>query len=495
VDDVRSTIKLLRRSHAEPSRALDKPALLHWREAYDLPWEEIGAAFVAHLDPGLHRVLRRLGYDSVRVVEARGARYRTADGADILDFWGGFGTFNLGHNHPRLAAVRRELDEAARPELAHAFVSAQAAVYAKNLAAVLPDDLSVSYLCCTGSEAVEAALKLAQKAKKNPRGRILYADGAMHGKTHGALSVTGNERVRAPFRTLPGCVAFPYGDVYALERALGAGAPGAAGAPVAVIVEPVQSGAGVVVPPAGYLRRVRELCDRSGAVLIVDEVQTGFGRTGRLFAFQHDAIVPDVITLSKAMGGGKEPIAACVSRRSLQRRAYGSAADATLHNATFNGMASATAVATEVLHVLYDEGLIDNARRMGALLLRRLEALQEKHPDLLVDVRGKGLLVGVELRALAELLPIGPIGAYLPKIRALGEGALAALVATRLLRRHGVLVAFTDFDRNVLRLEPPLSITEADVDRLVEGLSEALSLGVTGLVKAAFVDRWNRTEP
>jgi acetylornithine/succinyldiaminopimelate/putrescine aminotransferase len=317
----------------------------------------------------------------------------------------------------------------------------------------------------------------------------------MHGKTHGALSVTGNERVRAPFRTLPGCVAFPYGDVYALERALGAGAPGAAGAPVAVIVEPVQSGAGVVVPPAGYLRRVRELCDRSGAVLIVDEVQTGFGRTGRLFAFQHDAIVPDVITLSKAMGGGKEPIAACVSRRSLQRRAYGSAADATLHNATFNGMASATAVATEVLHVLYDEGLIDNARRMGALLLRRLEGLQEKHPDLLVDVRGKGLLVGVELRALAELLPIGPIGAYLPKIRALGEGALAALVATRLLRRHGVLVAFTDFDRNVLRLEPPLSITEADVDRLVEGLSEALSLGVTGLVKAAFADRWNRTEP
>jgi acetylornithine/succinyldiaminopimelate/putrescine aminotransferase len=193
------------------------------------------------------------------------------------------------------------------------------------------------------------------------------------------------------------------------------------------------------------------------------------------------------------MGGGKEPIAACVSRRSLQRRAYGSASDATLHNATFNGMTSATAVATEVLHILYDEGLIDNARRMGALMQERLEALQEEYPDLLVDVRGKGLLMGVELRPFADLLPIGPLGAYVPKIRALGEGAFAALLATHLLRRHGVLVAFTDFDRNVLRLEPPLGITEADVDRLVEGLSESLSLGLTGLVKEAFVDRWNRT--
>jgi acetylornithine/succinyldiaminopimelate/putrescine aminotransferase len=466
----------------------EKPDLLPWTSAATLPWDEICELFRQHMNPGLFKIVQRLGYDAEQIVGARDVHYRTRAGESILDCWGGFGTFNVGHNHPRLAAVRRAVDEQERAELGHAFVPAQAAVLAKNLATLLPGDLSVSYLCCTGSEAVEAALKLAEKAQGARAGRIYYAENAMHGKTHGALSVTGNDRVQRPFKSIAGCVRFPFGDAHALRRVLGIAAPGER--PIAVIVEPIQCGGGVVVPAPGYLRQVRRICDEVGALLIVDEVQTGFGRTGKLFAFEHDGIVPDIVTFSKALGGGKAAVAACVARRKIFERAYGSTDDATLHNATFNEMTGSTAIATEMLHILYDEGLIDNAARVGGYLHGRLDELQSRFSDLVVDVRGRGLLAGIELRNIAELLPGATLGHYLPKLRALGDGPLAVLVAGDLLARHRVLVAFTDFNRNVLRIEPPLTLREQHVDRLVEGLSDVLSQGVTGLLKRTLERRF-----
>ncbi|HEY6557690.1 MAG TPA: aminotransferase class III-fold pyridoxal phosphate-dependent enzyme [Polyangiaceae bacterium] len=479
-------------STTDPSHTLaQKPDLLPWTSAATLPWDELCELFRQHMNPGLFKILGRLGYDSVQIVGARDVHYRTRRGESILDCWGGFGTFNLGHNHPRLAAVRRTVDEQERAELCHAFVPAQAAVLAKNLATVLPGDLSVSYLCCTGSEAVEAALKLAQKFQGDPAGKIYFAENAMHGKTHGALSVTGNDRVQQPFKRIANCVRYPFGDAHALRRLL---ATSASRAPseraIAVIVEPIQCGGGVVVPAPGYLRQVRQICDEFAALLIVDEVQTGFGRTGKLFAFEHDGIVPDIVTLSKALGGGKAAVAACVARRKIFERAYGSSDDATLHNATFNEMTGSTAIATEMLHVLYDEGLIENAARVGRYLHGRLDELQSRFSDLVVDVRGRGLLAGIEFRNIAELLPGATLGQYLPKLRTLGDGPLAVLVASDLLARHRVLVAFTDFNRNVLRIEPPLTLREEHVDQLVNGLSDVLSQGVTGLLKRTLERRF-----
>lgn len=459
---------------------------MSWSEAYTLEWREVREAFGSHLNPGLLRILERLGYDAIRVVSARDMYYRTASGEEILDCWGGFGSVNLGHNHPRLAEVRRCFDERQLPEICQAFLPAQAAVLARNLAAIMPGDLKVSYLCCTGSEAVEAALKLAVKYKNNSLGRIIHAENGMHGKTHGALSVTGNHRLRRPFKQLDNCLSIPFADSYALrmvlERARGKG-PGQE--IVAVIIEPIQCGGGVVVPPEGYLREVRHLCDEFGAVLIVDEVQTGFGRTGKMFAFEHEGIVPDLVTVSKAFGGGKAPIAACVARREVFEKAYGSTGDCTLHNATFNEMGGPAALATETIHILYDEGLVDNAATVGAYLQQRLDELPAAFPEIVVDVRGRGLLAGIELRNITELLPGALLGAYSERLRALGDGPLAVLVASALLLDHRILVAFTDFNRNVLRLEPPLTMKEAHVDQVIDALKETLSRGVSGLVKSA----------
>jgi ornithine--oxo-acid transaminase len=465
-------------------RRSNKPSLLPWTATATMPQADVAADFGRYVSPGLLKLFRRLGFDRVRIARARGVCLVDEHGRELLDFCGAFGAVGLGHNHPRLAAARREYDARERPELTVGLIPAEATVLAKNLATVLPGDLSITYLCSTGSEAVEAALKLVQKAAGTPAGRLLHAEGAMHGKTAGALSVTGNARVREPFRLVPHGHAFRFGDLDSLDAALTQRGVGG-GRATAVIVEPIQSGAGVVVPPSGYLAGVRRLCDRHGAFLIVDEVQTGMGRTGRLCAFEHDGIVPDVVTLSKSLGGGKVAIAACVARRGLFRAAYGSMRDATLHNATFNGIGSAAAVATEALHVLYDEELIARAGDLGAELLERLERLASAHPDVVADVRGRGLLIGIELRAVHEVLPLQTLAARSRWVESLGDGALSALVASTLLHRYGILVGLTDFDRNVLRLTPPLNIDRQHVERFVCALSDLLSGGVLSLLGGA----------
>jgi acetylornithine/succinyldiaminopimelate/putrescine aminotransferase len=442
------------------------------------------------VNPGLATLLERIGYDRFRIVAARDVHYVTDTGESILDCWGGFGTLNVGHNHPRLARARREFDELELPELCHAFVPAHAAVLAKNLALLMPGDLEVSYLCCTGSEAVEAALKLAQKAKGNPQGRVLYAEGAMHGKTLGALSVTGNERVRRHFRVVHNWRSFPFGDADALSRILDSCRSGLPSEqPIALILEPIQCGGGVMVPPSGYLARVRRLCDEHGIVFIVDEVQIGLGRTGKLFAFEHDGIVPDIVTLSKALGGGKTPVAACVARAGLYREAYGATEDATLHNSTFSEMGGPAALATETLRIIVDERLAENAARVGAYLHSRLDELWHKFPELVVDVRGRGLLAGIELRTITDVLPGGTLARQIPALDKYSEGVLSALVANELLFAHNILVAFTDFNRNVLRVEPPLTFREAHVDELTRALERVLAAGPLALVKRALVRR------
>jgi acetylornithine/succinyldiaminopimelate/putrescine aminotransferase len=453
--------------------------LLSWTEARSLPWREVERCYGRHLNPGMLTTLRRLGYHRKRLVSARGVYVEDSDGRRILDCWAGFGTLGLGHNHPRLTEVRRSFDDADLVEIAHAFIPVHATVLARNLAALLPGDLEVSYLCCTGSEAVEAALKLVQKYHPR-RGKIVYATGSMHGLTHGALSVTGYQPYRNPFKTLSGCVPVPYGDSRAMRDVLGAMGRDV----MAVILEPIQCGAGVVIPPDGYLGDVAGMCRDTGALLVMDEVQTGLGRTGRMFAFEHEGIIPDVVLLSKSLGGGKAPVAACVSRGEVFERAYGDPRDSSLHTSTFSGMGGGCALATEVLGAIVEEGLVDNAARVGRHLLDGLGALARKHGALVTEVRGRGLLVGVELRDPTGLVP-GELKRRLPGIHKLGEGALAALVAVSLLFEHDILVAFTEYRRNVLRLEPPLILTMEQADSVVAALDEVLSGGLTGLVAAA----------
>jgi putrescine aminotransferase len=407
-------------------------------------YDEAYENYKSFLNPALARVMKLSG--APVAMRARGTTIWDHTGKAYLDFAGGYGVFTLGHAHPRVvAAVRGQLELMALS--GKTMFDPLAGRLARALAGIAPGDLSISFFSNSGAEAVEGALKLARAA--TGRTKFVATTGAYHGKTFGALAVSGREPYKTSFGPLVADVVHvPYGDTAALEAALATDLGGDA---AAFIVEPVQGEGGVVVPPLGYLRRARELCDASGALLIVDEVQTGLGRCGYTFACERDGIVPDVMTLAKGLSGGVMPIGAYVARPAAWNAAYAKAPLA--HTSTFGGSPLACAAALAALEVLADDGLVDNARARGEQLLLGAQTIAAEYPSVVREARGLGLLAGVELR---------------------NEGYGGTIVPEML--KSGVTVAWTLNAQRVIRLEPPLIVTAEEVRRALEALRDAVHL-------------------
>ncbi len=454
-----------------------RPELLTVDDAKRMPLAQMRELFTQHLNPGQLHFLKLLGFDQVQIQRAEGMHYIDQNGRRILDFFGGFGSLAYGHNHPRILAARQKFQEEKRHEIAIAFMSQYAAALAKNLANIAPGDLDMVFLGSSGSEAVEAALKLAEKHQGPERNKIAYAELAFHGKTRGALSVTDSPFYQSNFKLLDNVVRVPFGSAAALEelfqrdKSVGV-----------VILETVQGGAGIIGAPPQYWKEVRRLCDRYNVLWIADEVQCGVGRTGRFFAFEYAEVVPDIVTLAKSLGGGKAACGAMIARRPVYMAVYGTPKTALIHGpATFGGMGETCVTAIESLNVMYDEGLIENAAEQGAHLLARLEAIREKYPKLIKAVRGQGLMVGLEFTDFSEAMPFGlkqVISALDDKLK----GSLCGFVGSLLMREYDILVAFTEYNRNVIRLEPPLIVTRAQVDQFCDSLDSLLSRGITRIV-------------
>jgi len=460
-----------------PLSTVPHPPLLSLEAAHRLDVTDVARLFKEHVNPGQYHFLKLLGFHEVLLERAEGVYYVDRQGRHILDFFGGFGSVAFGHNHPRLVAARRAYEDARRQQIAMAFMSPYACALAHNLAAIAPGDLDMVFLASTGSEAVEYALKLAEAVQGRDRRRVAYSENAFHGKSRGALSVTDSAFYRGPFTLLDNTVRFPFGDAAALERALGADPQIGA-----VILETIQGGGGIVGAPAGYWREVRAICDRYDVLWIADEVQCGYGRTGRFFAFEHAEVVPDIVCLAKSLGGGMAALGATISRKPLFQRAYGKPKTALVHApATFGGIGNSCAVAIEALNLLYDDGLIENAAAQGDHLLARLAELQRNYPSIIKDVRGQGLMVGLEFHDISHTLPTGvrqSVAVLDDKLK----GSLCGFVGSLLLRDYAVLVAFTEYNRNVVRLEPPLIVSRAEVDRFVDALDDLLGRGVARIV-------------
>ena len=407
--------------------ALDEPdaARALYDEAYD--------NYKSFINPGLARVMKLSG--SPVAVRASGTTIWDQNGKAYLDFAGGYGVFTVGHSHPRVvAAVREQLERMSLSS--KTMFDPLVGRLARTLAELTPGDLALSFFTNSGTEAVEGALKLARAA--TGRATIVATSNAYHGKTFGALSASGREAYKTPFGPLlADVVHVAYGDTVALEAALARAA--------AFIVEPVQGEGGVIVPPLGYLRRARELCDGAGALMIVDEVQTGLGRCGYTFACERDGVVPDIMTLAKGLSGGVMPIGAYVARPDIWKAAY--AQRPLAHTSTFGGNPLACAAALAALAVLEDENLVANARVQGERLLLGARAIATEYPSVVREARGLGLLCGVELRS---------------------EGYAGTIVPEML--RRGVTAAWTLNMQRVIRLEPPLVVRAEEIDRGLEAL-------------------------
>jgi len=409
--------------------------------------------YARHVNPSFIRLLGVLGYG--RVFErARDVWLWDSAGRRYLDALAGFGSVNVGHNHPRLIARMKRALDAEPVHFLHVGPSPAAAALAGRLAAV--SGLDVVLFSTSGAEAVEAGMKLARAA--TGRHAIVYCEGSFHGLSLGALSVTDSARLRAPFEPLlPGCTAVPFGDLDALERAL------AARKVAAFLVEPVQAEGGVVLPPSGYLRAAGELCRRHGALLVLDEVQTGLGRCGSLFAFQDEDVVPDVLVLAKSLGGGIAPMAATVTRRQWHDRAFGSTRRFDLHGSTFAGNALGCVAALETLAIVEEERLAEAAVLRGRRLVDGLRRRLQDHP-FVRGVRGRGLLVAIELGPTEG----GWVNRAAPMlVRGLARSVFGQWLALRLLEK-GIVAQPASQRWDVLRLEPPLTIGEAEIDLVVE---------------------------
>jgi putrescine aminotransferase len=385
------------------------------------------------VNPSLARVMKLSG--SPVEVRAQGCTIWDHSGKAYLDFAGGYGVFTLGHNHPRVVdAVRAQLERI--PLSGKTMFNVLLGRAARRLAELAPGDLQLSFWCNSGTEAVEGAIKLARAA--TGRAKIVGTLDAYHGKTLGALSVSGREAFQSPFRPLlADCVTVPYGETESLEKAL----EGAA----AFVVEPVQGEGGVNVPPAGYLRAARELCDRTGALFIADEVQTGLGRCGYRFACNRDDVVPDVMTLAKGLSGGVIPVGAFIARPQIWSRAFGH--DPLVHTSTFGGGELACAAAIAAMDVLEEERLAEQARARGEQLLNGARAIAREYPAVVREARGLGLLVGVELS---------------------NEGYGGYIIPEML--RGGVTAAWTLNAQRVIRLEPPLIVNPEQIDHALAAL-------------------------
>ncbi|RZU02658.1 aspartate aminotransferase family protein [Rivibacter subsaxonicus] len=454
-----------------------RPELLSVEAAKALPVDEVRKLFERHLNPGQLHFLKLLGFDQVLVRRAEGMYYTDQNERQILDFFGGFGSVACGHNHPRILAARKRFQDEQRHEICIAFMSQYATALAHNLAAIAPGELETVFLTNCGSVANEAALKLAERCAGPKRSTVAYATNSFHGKTRAALSVTDSEFYQSGFTLLPNRRRVRFGDLDSLEEAFKSD-PSIG----TFIVETVQGGAGIVLAPESYWQGVRALCDKHGVIWLADEVQCGVGRTGRFFAFEHYGVVPDIVTLAKSLGGGKTAIGAYIARRDIHMKAYGPHKTALIHGpATFSGMGEGCITAIETLNVLYDEGLIDNSAAMGARLLAGLQRLQQQHPRLIKEVRGLGLMVGIEFHDLSETLPFG-MKQMVSLLDDKLKGSLCGFVGTLLLRDYDTLVAFTEYNRNVIRLEPPLVAKAEHVDAFLAVFGELLELGVTKIV-------------
>ena len=410
-----------------------------------------------YLNAGLATMLGLLDFDK-QFVRAEGVYVWDSKGDRYLDFLGAYGALNTGHNHPKILAALDRVKE--MPNLLQASLGTVVAALAKNLALITPGNLQRSFICNSGAEAVEGALKLARAA--SGRQKLIYCEGSFHGKTLGALAVTGRGKYQKAFQPLvPGCTAVPYGKLDALASELKKEDT------AAFILEPVQGEGGIIIPPPGYLAEVRHICSQYGSLLIFDEIQTGLGRTGKLFACQHDGVIPDIMCLAKSLGGGIIPVGAYITTDDIWKKAYGGMDKALLHTSTFGGNTWAAAAAIAALEIILEENLPEQAAETGEYLLQGLNRLKEKYP-LIKDVRGRGLMAGIEFNQPGSMASKVSFGLA----TRLSEEYLGSLVAGELMNKYHIITAYTLNNPNVIRLEPPLSVSKDQIDIVLQALED-----------------------
>jgi len=422
-----------------------------------------GEAFALHeryMNPQMPRILRTIGFDR-DYVRAEGAYLFDRSGARYLDFLAGFGVFALGRCHPGIEQALRDAIALELPNLVQMECQPLSGLLAEALVARMPNDAYRCFFTNSGAEAVETVLKFVRCA--TGRGRVLFADHAFHGLTTGALALNGGREFRDRFGDLlPGCSSVPFGDLDALARELRRGDV------AAFVVEPIQ-GKGVFVAPDGYLAAAAELCHRRGALLAVDEVQTGLGRTGTFFAFEQSNVEPDLVTVAKALSGGYIPVGAVIAKSAVIEAVFDKMDRAVVHSSTFGQNVLAMTAGLATLHTIDAESIVERAATTGNTLMAGLNAVAERH-EVVHEIRGRGLMIGIEFSRPRSVR----LRAQWSLLETMRTGLFTQLVVVPLFRDHGILTQVAGDHQNVLKILPPLITSETQAKEFVTAFDDVL---------------------
>lgn len=413
-----------------------------------------------HVNRTLVKVLRTIGFDKV-FARAQGAYLYDRDGKDYFDGLGGYGAVNLGRNHPVIKKALADLLNMDMPNMVQMDCSLLSGLLAEALIKRSPPHLNAAFFCNSGTEAVEGAIKFARCS--TGREKMLHCSRAFHGLSTGSLSLNGSPMFREGFGGLLPGNAITIDDFESLEREL------ATEEYAAFFFEPIQ-GKGVHYPKSDmFWPKAQELCRKYGTLFVADEIQTGLGRTGRFYGFEHWALEPDIVTLAKSLGGGLIPCAAILTRREIYDKLFSRLDRCVVHSTTFgrNNLAMAAGLAT--LQVMDDERIVENSAKMGQALMDGLRGLASKH-EFIHEVRGKGLMVAIEFAEPKSLT----LRAAWKMIQAADKGLFAQMVVIPLLKKHRILTQVAGHHMDVIKLTPPLMINQGDVDRVVTAFDDTL---------------------
>jgi acetylornithine/succinyldiaminopimelate/putrescine aminotransferase len=422
--------------------------------------DEAGSLYGAHVNPKFAKALQIIGFDKT-YVSAKGAYLFDRDGIKYLDMLAGYGMYNIGRNHPVVQKALGDFIAEDFSSLVQMETPVLCGVLARELKKRIGYDLEKVYFCSTGAEANETALKFARRA--TGKNTVIYASSAFHGLTTGALSMNGSEVFKENFGDLTASAKIPLGDLTALELEL------AKGDVAAFFVEPVQ-GKGVNMPATGFLGDAARLCHKYGALLVIDEVQCGIGRTGKFLALHHEPDVdPDIVIVSKSLSGGYIPIAAVVMKESVFAKTFSSLDRAVVHSSTFGKSNFAMTAGLATLHVLDEENLMENAQKMGDLLGQRLLAVKDKY-EFIKDVRWRGLMLAIEF-GKPKSLKLKTAWATVNKIN---EDLFCQAITIPLLQDHQILTQVAGNKMTTIKLIPPLCLDEGDIDWFMNGFEAVM---------------------
>jgi putrescine aminotransferase len=389
------------------------------------------------INPAYPSFLNKLGLNKI-AAKAQGAAITDSQGNTYIDCVGGYGLFNLGHNNPDIIeSILEQLKE--QQLLTKPLISEIQVKLAECIEKITPGDLSCSFILNSGSEAIDCAIKLVRLHKGGKT--IITAQKSFHGHTFGALTASGIPSFKKAFQPLlPGFISVPFGDIEALKRSISAETG-------AVLIEPIQHEAGIHLPPDSYLREVRELCDEHELILIIDEIKTGFGKTGRMFACEYYNIVPDILVLGKSLGGGLVPAGAIVAKSYLWKR-FGLSFSMSASSYAGNVLACRAGLST--IRYIQESNLLAECEEKGKMLLRSFRDYIGEYPDILRSVNGIGLLIGIETQS----------------------GKIALELAKEMIRQ-GIIMVPAFGNSSVLMVEPPLVISFNQIRAIVDAFAAA----------------------